>query len=134
MPWWAALAVAVLAALLLGWLLFVAVLMRSGRGRAVLPEAARVLPDVVRLVSRLARDRSLPRGVRIRLWLLLAYLASPIDIVPDFIPVIGYADDALVVALTLRSVIRRAGAESVERHWPGTPTGLAIVRRLAGLT
>ncbi|MGH8890987.1 MAG: YkvA family protein [Acidothermaceae bacterium] len=134
MPWWATLLVSIVGALLLVWLVFVVVLMRSGRGRAVLPEAARVLPDVVRLVTRLARDRSLPRGVRIRLWLLLAYLASPIDIIPDFVPVVGYADDALVVALTLRSVVRRAGAEPVERHWPGTATGLTIVRRLAGLT
>jgi hypothetical protein len=67
------------------------------------------------------------------LWLLLGYLAMPIDLVPDFIPVIGYADDAVVVAVALRSVTRRAGEEALERHWPGTPEGLAAIRRLAGI-
>jgi uncharacterized membrane protein YkvA (DUF1232 family) len=71
--------------------------------------------------------------VRVRLWLLLGYLALPVDLVPDFIPVIGYADDAVIVALALRSVTRHAGADALERHWPGTPEGLAAVRRLAGL-
>jgi uncharacterized membrane protein YkvA (DUF1232 family) len=63
--------------------------------------------------------------------LLLGYLALPVDLVPDFIPVIGYADDAVVVALALRSVVRRAGPEALERNWPGTPDGLAAVLRLA---
>jgi uncharacterized membrane protein YkvA (DUF1232 family) len=70
----------------------------------------------------------------VRLWLLLGYLASPIDLVPDFIPVVGYADDAVIVALTLRSVVRRAGPEALERHWPGTDEGLAAVLRLSGLS
>ena len=96
-----------------------------------LRELFRLLPDLVRLLSRLARDRSLPGGVRVRLWLVLGYLALPIDLVPDFIPVIGYADDAVVVALALRSVVRRAGPEALTRHWPGTADGLATVRRLA---
>jgi uncharacterized membrane protein YkvA (DUF1232 family) len=86
---------------------------------------------VVRLLRRLAADSTLPRGVRIRLWLLLAYLAMPFDLVPDAIPVLGYADDAIVVAVGLRSVTRRAGPAALERHWPGTPDGLAAVRRLA---
>lgn len=95
-------------------------------------EVVRFLPDVVRFVRRLAADPTLPKGVRIRLILLLLYLLSPVDLVPDFIPVVGYADDAIVVALILRSVIRRAGPEAVEAHWPGTPGGLAILRRLVG--
>ena len=63
----------------------------------------------------------------------MAYLALPIDLVPDFIPVLGYADDAIVVALVLRSVVRGAGPQALKRHWPGTPGRLAAVRRLAGL-
>jgi uncharacterized membrane protein YkvA (DUF1232 family) len=94
-------------------------------------EALRLLPDLVRLLRRLAADSTLPRGVRVRLWLLLAYLAMPFDLVPDFIPVIGYADDAVIVAFALRSVTRRAGSEALDRHWPGSPDGLAAVRRLA---
>jgi len=96
-------------------------------------EALRLLPDLVRLISRLAADPGLPRGIRIRLLLLGLYLASPIDLIPDFIPVLGYADDAVVVAFTLRSVTRRAGSEAIERHWPGTAEGLRLVKRLAGI-
>ncbi|WP_185447184.1 YkvA family protein [Kribbella qitaiheensis] len=97
-------------------------------------DALRLLPDLIRLLRRLAGDPSLPRGVRIRLWLLLVYLGVPFDLVPDFIPVVGYADDAVIVALALRSVTRRAGPGALERHWPGTPDGLAAIRRLAGLS
>ena len=97
-------------------------------------DAIRLLPDLVRMLRRLAGDDRLPRGVRVRLWLLLGYLALPIDLVPDVIPVIGYADDAVVVVLALRSVTRVAGAAALDRHWPGTPEGLRAVRRLAGLT
>ncbi|SDO90382.1 Protein of unknown function [Klenkia soli] len=97
-------------------------------------EALRLLPDVVRFIKRLAGDGSLPRGVRVRLGLLLVYLASPVDLVPDVVPVIGYADDAVVVALVLRSVVRAAGPEALDRHWPGSTTGLQLVRRLAGIS
>jgi uncharacterized membrane protein YkvA (DUF1232 family) len=81
----------------------------------------------------LAGDGSLPRSTRLVLGLLVAYLVFPIDVVPDFIPVLGYADDAIVVALALRRVVRVAGGAAVERHWRGSEAGLAIVRRLAGL-
>jgi uncharacterized membrane protein YkvA (DUF1232 family) len=134
MAWWADLIVSVVSALVLVWLGLVVVLWRTGRGRSGLSEAARLLPDLLQLVSRLARDRALPHGVRIRLWLLLAYLASPIDVIPDFIPIVGYADDAIVVALALRSVVRVAGPESLNRHWPGSPDGLVVVRQLAGIS
>jgi uncharacterized membrane protein YkvA (DUF1232 family) len=96
--------------------------------------ALRLLPDLLRLIRRLAADRSLPRSVRIRLWLLLAYLASPIDLIPDFIPVLGYADDAIIVTVVLRGAVRRAGIEAVRAHWPGTEDGFAALCRLAGLT
>ena len=96
-------------------------------------EAVRLLPDVVRLVSRLARDREQPVGIRVRLWLLLGYLAMPIDLVPDFVPVIGYADDAIAVALVLRSVVRRAGLTAVRAHWPGTAPGFDAMCRWAGI-
>ena len=117
----------------LAWLVFVAVL-ALWRPRGIdLAEAKRLVPDVVRLLRSLASDRSVPRGVRRRLTLLLVYLALPLDVVPDFVPVLGYADDVIVVALVLRSVVRRAGPDSLDRHWRGTPTGLALVRRLVGL-
>ncbi|MGI8578535.1 MAG: YkvA family protein [Nocardioidaceae bacterium] len=131
--WWA-LALSLGAGIAVLWLVLIATLWIAQPGQPRLREMLRLLPDVVRLLRRLAGDSTLPRGVRVRLWLLLGYLALPIDLVPDFIPVIGYADDAIVVVLVLRSVTKRAGTEAVERHWPGTPEGLAVVRRLARLS
>src|SRR3990170_4942122 len=102
------------------WLtLIVGLLIARPKGR-LLNEAIRILPDLLRLLRRLAADRDMPRGVRVRLGLLMAYLAFPIDLIPDFIPVLGYADDAIVVAAVLRSVVRAAGPEALQRHWPGT--------------
>lgn len=130
--WWDLL-IGVAAALVLAWLaLVVALLVVRPRG-SLLREALRLLPDVLRLIRRLAADKDLPRGVRIRLGLLLAYLALPIDLIPDFIPVLGYADDAIVVTAVLRGVVRRAGLEAVRAHWPGTPDGFTAVTRLTGI-
>lgn len=119
--------------MLLLWVALIVALWIGKPDEVRIRDALRLLPDLVRLLRRLAGDKSLSGGVRLRLWLLLAYLALPIDLVPDFIPVIGYADDAVIVALALRSVTRRAGPEALEKHWPGTPDGLTAVRRLAGL-
>ncbi|WP_457973854.1 YkvA family protein [Arthrobacter sp. D1-17] len=96
-------------------------------------DALRLLPDLLRLIRRMAADRTVASGVRIRLLLLMAYLVMPVDLVPDFLPVIGYADDVIIVAWVLRSVIRSAGPEAFRRHWPGTPAGLHVIERLAGL-
>ncbi|MCU1430675.1 MAG: cation transporter [Actinomycetia bacterium] len=115
------------------WVALVAALLVAKPDAGTLTEAARIVPDVVRLVRRLAADKTLPGRVRLRLALLLVYLASPIDFVPDFIPVIGFADDVIVTSLVLRSVIKGAGVEALERHWPGTPTGLATLGRLCRL-
>ncbi len=133
--WWQLL-LAVLGGLVLIWLVLLGLLwltQRNSPDRTSLSEALRLLPDVIRLLRRLAADPEMPRGVRVRLWLLLGYLLMPIDLVPDLIPVIGYADDAIVVALALRSVTRRAGPEALDRHWPGSAEGLVAVRRLGGL-
>ncbi|MCU1622422.1 MAG: hypothetical protein JWL79_1267 [Frankiales bacterium] len=129
--WWQ-LGLALLASLLALWLVLLLVLWRLSPDELTARDALRLLPDLVRLVGRLARDGSLPLGVRIRLWLLIGYLALPIDLVPDVIPVVGYADDLLVVVLTLRSVVRRAGQEAVREHWPGTEQGFGVVSRLLG--
>jgi uncharacterized membrane protein YkvA (DUF1232 family) len=80
-----------------------------------------------------------PRGAwawawaQVRLRLLLGYLALPVDLVPDVVPVLGHAGDAAVVALALRTVVRAAGPAAIERHRPGTVEGLAAVHRLAGV-
>ncbi len=133
MPDWAVTVAGVAGGLLLAWLVLVAVLWAARPDDLRARELLRLLPDVLRLVRRLAADRTLPRGVRVRLWLLLGYLALPVDLVPDVIPVIGYADDAIAVALVLRSVVRRAGPDALSRHWPGTAAGLAALRRATRL-
>ena len=125
--------IGIAAALLLAWLAFVIALAILRPRSGLLREALRVLPDVLRLVRRLAADPTLPRGVRIRLGLLLAYLAIPIDLIPDFIPILGYADDAIIVTAVLRSVVRHAGIDAVRAHWPGTDDGFAALCRLSGL-
>ena len=120
-------------ALLLAWLALVMALVLARPRGALLTEALRLLPDVLRLIGRLAADPDLPRGIRIRLGALLVYLALPIDLIPDFIPVLGYADDAIIVTVVLRSVVRRAGIGAVRAHWPGTDDGFAALARLTGL-
>jgi len=99
----------------------------------LLGEAVRLLPDLLRLLRRLAADSSVPRSARVRLALLLGYLAIPFDLVPDFVPVLGYTDDAIVVVLALRSVVRRVGVEPLRAHWPGTEDGFTTLCRLARL-
>jgi uncharacterized membrane protein YkvA (DUF1232 family) len=119
--------------LALAYLVLLGALLMARPKSSLLAEALRLLPDLLRLLRRLAGDRGVPRAARVRLWLLLAYLASPIDLVPDFVPVLGYADDAILVSFVLRSVVRRAGGPVVRRHWPGTDDGLAALGRLTGL-
>jgi uncharacterized membrane protein YkvA (DUF1232 family) len=115
------------------WVVLVVVLWLAKPGDYVLKDALRLLPDLMRLIKRLAADPATPRGVRIRLVLLLGYLALPFDLIPDFIPVLGYADDAIIVALVLRSATRSAGPDALAKHWPGTPEGLAALNRLCRL-
>ncbi|HET8951350.1 MAG TPA: DUF1232 domain-containing protein [Solirubrobacteraceae bacterium] len=108
--------------------LFVAGLAVAGRG----PEAraiARLVPDCLVLARGLLGDREVPAVCKLALIGLLAYLISPIDLVPDFVPVVGVLDDAILVALTLRWIMRTAGPHRVTRHWRGTPRGLQLVLR-----
>jgi uncharacterized membrane protein YkvA (DUF1232 family) len=99
--------------------------------RSRLRELAAFVPDCIVLTRRLLGDRRVPRRAKAALALLLPYLASPINLVPDFIPVIGQVDDVVLVALALRYVLKLAGPRVVEDHWPGSPAGLAAVLRLA---
>jgi uncharacterized membrane protein YkvA (DUF1232 family) len=114
------------------WLLVVGLMMARPR-HLVIRDVVRLLPDVVRLLRGLASDPTVARDVRIRVWCLLAYLASPIDLIPDFFPVIGFADDVVITLAVLRSVAHRAGRETIERHWAGTVDGLEVVCRMVGI-
>jgi len=113
-----------LGALVLAWLALAAVLLIARPRGSTLGAFAQLLPDTLRLFHALLKDPAVPVAAKARVWLLLAYLAMPIDLIPDFIPVLGYADDAIIAAIVLRSVIRRAGRDKVREHWPGTADGL----------
>ncbi|MEW9528212.1 YkvA family protein [Microbispora sp. NPDC049125] len=125
--------IGILIAVAATWTLLVAALALIRPKGSLLTEALRILPDLLRLLRRLTADRTLPTGVRVRLGLLLAYLALPIDLIPDFIPVLGYADDAIIVTFVLRGVVRRAGVDAVRRHWPGSQDGFTALCRLTGI-
>jgi uncharacterized membrane protein YkvA (DUF1232 family) len=130
--WWV-IPLGIVGGLGLIWAVLVAVLWLTKPGEYDVKEALRLLPDLIRLVKRLATDPNTPRSVRILLVLLLVYLALPIDLIPDFIPVLGYADDAIIIALVLRSATRSAGPDALAKHWPGTPQGLIALKRLCRL-
>jgi uncharacterized membrane protein YkvA (DUF1232 family) len=110
----------------------VAALIAAGR-REDARALAGFIPDCIVLVSRLARDRRISRRRRIVLWLVLAYLALPIDLVPDFLPGIGQLDDAVLLGLALRLVVHAGGTEIVRAAWPGPEASLTLVLRAAGL-
>lgn len=117
-----------LSACLLLWALAVAALALAGRG-ADARALARFVPDCVVLFRRLLGDERIPRRRKLALVALLGYLASPIDLVPDFIPLVGQFDDALAVVLVLRFVLRAADDHLLAEHWPGPPRALALLRR-----
>ncbi len=118
---------AVFLALYASVVLVLFVLGRRGEARAV----ARFIPDCLVLIRRLLADDRVPRVRKLALVLMLGYLALPIDLIPDFIPVAGQLDDAILVALTLRFVLHGSGRELVDEHWPGPREGLAVVQRFA---
>ena len=110
---------------------FVVAMIVAGRPGAA-RDVARFIPDCIALVRGLLRDPRVPRRHKRLLGVLIGYLALPFDLVPDFIPVVGQLDDALVVALALRVVLRGSGSELVREHWRGPESSLAVVLRFAG--
>ena len=130
MAWWGWLLVslviaAAIYAAFVGWL--------YARGRS---EDARAMttfiPDCIVLVTRLARDPRVPRRRKLLLFALAGYLSLPFDLVPDFIPVAGQLDDAVIVALVLRHFLRAGGEPLLRDLWPGPERSLAVILRIAG--
>jgi uncharacterized membrane protein YkvA (DUF1232 family) len=119
--------------LVVAWLAFVLWVWLIRPDSTSLSDATRLLPDTLRLIRRLSTDSALPRTTRWWVWALLIYLASPIDLVPDFIPVIGFADDAIITSFVLRHVIARSGPAKLAEHWPGSPEGLSTLTRILRL-
>jgi len=91
-----------------------------------------LVPDVLRLLRALIGDRSVPLDVRLVLVGLIAWIVSPIDLIPEFIPVLGPLDDVVASVVVLRYVRRRVGLEELRTRWRGSPEGFAILARVLG--
>ena len=128
---WRTLAV-VVAGILAVWAILIGLLWMFRPRDVGLGELLRVIPDVVRLVRRLLGDRTVPMGPRVALGVLLVWLTSPIDLIPEFIPILGPLDDVVVAVLVMRYVQRKVGLEELRSRWPGTPDGFALLARIIG--
>src|SRR5512140_2478235 len=120
-------------AIVAGWLVLVAFLWLHRPSREMVAPALRIIPDLARLVRALMADPATPRSAKLALVGLLAYLLTPIDLVPDFLPGIGSLDDVIVAAVVLRWTARRIGPERLRADWPGDEAGFALLRRLLRL-
>jgi uncharacterized membrane protein YkvA (DUF1232 family) len=122
--------IGVVGGLLAAWALLV-VLLWILRPRGVpLGEAVRVVPDLLRLVRDLLTDRTTPTAVRLALVGLLAWLVSPVDLIPEFIPILGPLDDVIVAVLVLRFAQRRIGSDQLKRRWRGSDDGWALLQAI----
>jgi uncharacterized membrane protein YkvA (DUF1232 family) len=129
MSWWQWLLVsfAVVLGVYAAFVAWLVILGRRDDARAL----ATFIPDCIVLVTRLAREPRVSRRRKLLLVALVGYLALPFDLVPDFIPVAGQIDDAIIVALVLRSFVRSSGEELIRELWPGPEQSLALILRLA---
>ena len=127
MPTWAYYALGIPLGLYLGIVLAFILAGRREDARAL----AGFVPDCAVLFSRLLRDKRLPRRHKLLVAALIPYLALPFDLIPDFVPVAGQLDDAVLVAFVLRRIVR-ANPDLIREHWPGPPSSLGFVLRLAG--
>jgi uncharacterized membrane protein YkvA (DUF1232 family) len=115
------------------WLVLLFLAVRAKRRGQSVREIVRLVPDLARLLARVSHDRTIPLSVRVRIFIAIAYNAQPINLIPDFVPVIGLVDNVAIILWAVRSTVRHAGVEAITRHWPGTPDGLATLFRLARL-
>jgi uncharacterized membrane protein YkvA (DUF1232 family) len=114
------------------YLLFVLVLVAIGR-RGAARALAGFIPDCVVLFQRLVRDQQVPAGSKLLVGALVVYLLVPFDLVPDFIPVAGQLDDAVLVMLVLRRLLRTTDRAVIRAHWPGPQRSLDLLLRAARL-
>lgn len=102
--------------------------------RRLFTDAALLLPNILKLVGRLVLDPRVPRRSKITLGMAAAYVMSPVDLIPEMIPVVGWADDILLVMFAIDSLIDRAGSDVVDEHWDGPGDLLSLVREIVGLS
>lgn len=121
---------AIVAVIAIVWVALVLVLVLLGR-RVLARELALLVPNLTRLFAGLVRDDRVPLRAKVVLGVTVLYLAMPIDLVPDFIPIAGSLDDAIIAAFALRFVVRASSPEIVGEHWPGDPATLRRILWLA---
>lgn len=102
--------------------------------RRLVTDAALLIPNILKLVGRLVVDPRVPRRAKITLGMAAAYVMSPVDLIPEMIPVVGWADDILILTFAIDSLIDRAGSEIVDEHWDGPGDLLSLVREIVGLS
>ena len=112
------------------WLLAAVVLLAIGR-KTTSRELVTFLPNLIRLFRGLLRDERVPRSSKVLLLLGAFWLASPIDLIPEFLPGVGALDDAVVAGLVLRHLVKRAGPDVVKDHWRGDPETIGLMLRAA---
>jgi uncharacterized membrane protein YkvA (DUF1232 family) len=125
----------VLVALLVVLAVYAAVivaLLVAGR-RFAAKALATLIPNLVSMFRGLLVDPRVPRGSKVLLWLGVVWIASPIDLLPEFLPVVGPLDDAVVAALVLRHLVRTAGEDVVRDHWRGDERTLERILRVASI-
>jgi uncharacterized membrane protein YkvA (DUF1232 family) len=129
MAWWTGVLIA-LGVIFVLWAALLGLLLAAGRRDDAIA-VSRLISDCLVLFRRLLADERLPRSRKLILAALVGYLALPIDLVPDFLPVVGQLDDAILVVFTLRYVLRAAGPQLIAEHWPGPDASRDVLSRLA---
>ena len=107
---------------------------KSIQARKLVTDAMMMMPNIIKLVGRLLKDPRVPRRAKITLGLAAAYVVSPIDLIPEVVPVVGWADDVVLIMFAIDSLIERAGPELVEEHWDGPGDLLGLVRDVVGIS
>lgn len=123
---------AAVAGLAIFWLALIALLWVLRPRDVRLGELVRIVPDIARLCRSMVTDPGVPRGVRAALVGLMLWLLSPVDLVPEFVPVLGPLDDVVVAVLVLRYARRRVGEPGLRQRWAGTPEGYRLLRSIIG--
>jgi len=125
--------IAIVAGVLVLWVGLIAALWLFRPRDVGLRDLVSVVPDVLRLIRSLLADRATPVGVRVALAVLLLWLLSPIDLIPEFVPVLGPIDDVVVAVLVLRYVARRVGLRELRRRWQGSDAAFDLLAGVLGV-